>query len=197
MGVNIAINGRVRKLQFSEHEPLKTQLRLGAVVGPVRKLTEFPNRSNMPSPEEIFGRRPCVTLNVRKERKGSSPFNADALKEASDYARKTGIYVHIWQKDDGTKCIRYVGQTGRSFRERLNFELTAENHACSKYFYTNLEHHVGKGDLSTVFFSDEEIADMVSVQGGKPSAESLRLLVEQAMTIAYNSSDLLNVHKGE
>ena len=40
-------NGRVRQLQFSEHEPLKTQLRLGAVVGPVRKLTEFPHRSNV------------------------------------------------------------------------------------------------------------------------------------------------------
>ena len=78
----------------------------------------------------------------------------------------------------------------------MNSELTLVNGQCSKYFIDNLKNHVGKKDLSTIFFDDEEIAKMViASQEVKKNTEALRFLVEQAMTIAYSSEDMLNVHR--
>lgn len=150
----------------------------------------------LPSIKDVLQRKPKVYLNVRGNCDGVPPFTKEALKQANGYAGKTGVYVHIWEKEDGEKVIRYVGETGNSFRERLNRELTLQNGQCSKYFIENLTVHVGKHNLATVFFDDDEIRKMVTVPDGiNPSSEALRLLVEQAMAVAYSSPDMLNVRK--
>ena len=61
---------RVRKLQFSEHEPQQIATASCAVVKPVRKLTEFPNRF-------ILGHH---GKNLLKEGKASKTFSVGFIK---------------------------------------------------------------------------------------------------------------------
>lgn len=151
---------------------------------------------NVPPLEELLKRTPQVKLRVRSSRDDNPPFTKEALSQTKDYYNKPGIYIHLWEKTNKNTVVRYVGQTGVSFRNRLNSELTLVNGQCSKYFIDNLKNHVGKKDLSTIFFDDEEIAKMViASQEVKKNTGALRFLVEQAMTIAYSSEDMLNVHR--
>jgi len=147
----------------------------------------------LPSLEEIFSRKPQVFLKIRENRVGEVPFAEKCVKKLNDCVNQSGIYIHIC-KEGGKRKVVYVGQTGDSFRHRLNGELTMENGRVSKRFREYMYKHIKKNDVYTIFFTDEEIAKMVS-STKESNNEIRRLLVEQAMVMAYNSKDLLNVHK--
>lgn len=151
----------------------------------------------LPSVEKVLNKKPCIVPRIRERRDGRPPLDAEALNQMGRYRDASGIYIHILTKQDNKRVILYVGQTGKSFRDRINNELTMENRQCSQKFIDGMKSHVGKNDVSTVFFDDDEIRKMVTVpeaQNCIPQKDSIRLLVEQAMVIAYFNDELLNVH---
>ena len=150
----------------------------------------------VPGLDELLNHPNQVCLNLRKTRNGTTPFTKEALEKVVLINGEPGVYVHLWKKSAQETVVRYVGQTKKSFRKRLNRELTLENACCSKEFCKAMLNHMNDRDIVTVLFPDAEIAKLVTVSGCKnPEGESLRLLLEQAMVTAYNSEDLLNVHK--
>jgi hypothetical protein len=152
---------------------------------------------NLPSLEELIKREPRVCLNIRMGNDSAPPFSREAIECAKGYAGEKGVYVHLWKKRAGVFVVRYVGQTSKSFRKRLNWELSLQHKACSKEFIEGMKKHVNQKDIYTVFFSDEDIVKMITASKKiEKQKDSLRLLFEQAMVIAYKSKDLLNVHKG-
>lgn len=152
---------------------------------------------NLPSLEELTKREPCVCLNIRLKSDGNPPFSQDAIAAAENYIEEKGVYVHLWKKSSGEFIVRYIGQTSKSFKRRLNWELSLQHKACSKEFIKGMKRHVGQKDIYTVFFNDEDIVRMITMSKNmKQQMGSLRLLFEQALIVAHRSKDLLNVYKG-
>lgn len=145
---------------------------------------------NLPSLEELIKREPRVCLNIRMGNDSAPPFSQKAIECAKGYADEKGIYVHLWKRNPRKPIVIYVGQTGQSFRKRLNWEFSLQHNPVSQKFRDGIRPHIGKSDVFTVFFNESDLAKMVS--GCKPSNKSLRLLVEQAMIAAYESEELLN-----
>ncbi len=149
----------------------------------------------IPTVNALMERNPQVCLKIRKSSEEDVPFTKDVLEKIGDYAGARGVYVHLWEKSPRGPIVIYVGQTGRSFRERLNWEFSLQHDPVSQKFRDGIRPHIGKNDVFTVFFNESDLAKMVS--GCKPSNKSLRLLVEQAMIAAYESEELLNEYGDE
>lgn len=151
---------------------------------------------SLPSLSELKKRTPRVYLKVSESNDGVRPFSKEVIEELGDLVKRTGIYVHLWEKSSTKTVVRYVGQTGDSFKKRLNKEFVLQNKQVSQSFREKIKEHIEKRNLYTVFFDDNDIQKMVMASRRKKrKKEVLRLLVEQAMIFAYNSNDLLNQHK--
>ena len=130
------------------------------------------------------------------ERGGEPPFTKKALEQVNHCDEKRGVYVHLLEKNSLETIVLYVGQTGQNFKKRLNWELSLQHNPVSEQFTEEMKKHVGKKEVSTIFFDEDDLDGMVDApEKFKVKKEVLRLLVEQAMVLAYNSDDLLNQQK--
>lgn len=147
----------------------------------------------VPTVDALMERTPQVCLKIRESSEEDVPFTKDALEQMGKGVNAKGVYVHLWKKSPREKVVLYVGQTGQSFRKRLNWEFSLQHNPVSEKFRTEIRKHIGKKDVITVFFDESVLAKMVS--GCKMDNKTLRLLVEQAMIAAYSEKyELLNVY---
>ncbi len=148
----------------------------------------------LPTEKEIFNNKERFELPLRKDCKTKSTMR-NALKE---YAKQKGCYIHFLlnEKDEGK--IIYIGQTSKSYAERLNFEFTISRNPVSPKFTSAMKaHYKAKNKIYTVFFTDEKIKEMIKEPALlRDNLEtSRRLLFEQVLILRFYSEDLINTSK--
>ncbi len=149
---------------------------------------------NLPTENEIFSDE--TRLNLPK-RLSANVRRGEMRKVLGEYADMSGCYVHYLEDENGNKTIIYIGQTSRTYAERLSFEFTMSREPVSHRFVEEMTRHINENHtIYTVLFpgGSEKMNKIIPLENVSPieSEKNRRLLLEQALIAKFNSENLLN-----